>query len=229
MKKFTIINLLIVFAFILGACGSSNSVVNNHLISKRKYTKGFHVNKRSNLKSDKGEEEVVALKKDSNKEVVKSTRKNAIESKETSIQPKEVMAALQTKESNSSASEGPGSTNSVSLSDGPDQDGSTREARVEKNEVNSNESNTSSKTTKSKDLTRSPDLGDPIMLILAIILALIIPPLAILIFKGVSTWFWVDLLLFIIGIGGFFLLSGLGWACAVAAIVIAFLVIFDVI
>ena len=52
MKKLLFINLALISALILGSCGSSNSVVSNRLISKRKYTKGFHLNKRSKLKSD---------------------------------------------------------------------------------------------------------------------------------------------------------------------------------
>jgi Flp pilus assembly protein TadB len=52
MKKLLFINLALVSAVILGSCGSSNNVVSNRLVSKRKYTKGFHINKRSKLKSE---------------------------------------------------------------------------------------------------------------------------------------------------------------------------------
>lgn len=35
----------------LASCGSSNNVVSNKLISKRKYSKGFHINKNGNYKN----------------------------------------------------------------------------------------------------------------------------------------------------------------------------------
>ena len=56
MKKFTIINLFLAFVLILGSCATNNNVVSNRLISKRKYTKGFHINKKSHLKSDNDED-----------------------------------------------------------------------------------------------------------------------------------------------------------------------------
>lgn len=38
---------------LLGSCMSSNNVVNNKLISKRKYTKGFFINGKGSVKGDK--------------------------------------------------------------------------------------------------------------------------------------------------------------------------------
>jgi uncharacterized membrane protein YqaE (UPF0057 family) len=49
------------FALVLGACGTSNNVVNGNLISKRKHTKGFYLNLPSNNGSDvakKSEEKI---------------------------------------------------------------------------------------------------------------------------------------------------------------------------
>ncbi len=42
---------MIVSGLVLGSCGSSNDVVNGGLLSKRKYTKGYHTNFSKNLKS----------------------------------------------------------------------------------------------------------------------------------------------------------------------------------
>jgi hypothetical protein len=46
MKNFIKLKVAAVLgvAFIVGSCGTSNSVVNGGLISKRKHTKGFHLN-----------------------------------------------------------------------------------------------------------------------------------------------------------------------------------------
>lgn len=54
MKQFTIKSLVLgSMAALIFACGSSNSVISHGLISKRKYTSGFHVNNKGNWKSSK--------------------------------------------------------------------------------------------------------------------------------------------------------------------------------
>lgn len=57
MKKLFSLNLLIALAVVFASCGTNNNVVNNRLISKRKYNKGFHINRKGNMKSSKVEEE----------------------------------------------------------------------------------------------------------------------------------------------------------------------------
>ncbi len=57
MKKLLSLNLLIALAVVFASCGTNNNVVNNRLISKRKYNKGFHFNKKGNMKSSKVEKE----------------------------------------------------------------------------------------------------------------------------------------------------------------------------
>lgn len=65
-------------------------------------------------------------------------------------------------------------------------------------------------------------------LIIMILLCLIIPPLAILLYEGLSGNFWIDLLLFIIGVSAYGVLSFfIGWLALLAAVVFAFLVVFD--
>ena len=53
MRKLTFINLIIASILILASCSTSNNVVSNRLISKRKYTKGYHINKKSDYKASK--------------------------------------------------------------------------------------------------------------------------------------------------------------------------------
>ncbi len=57
MKLFTKVNAigLVLASFIIASCSTSNNVVNRGLLSKRKYTKGFHYNAPNILKSDKTE------------------------------------------------------------------------------------------------------------------------------------------------------------------------------
>lgn len=51
MNKLRTIAGLITLTLVLGACGSSNSVVSNGFIQKRKYNKGFFIKSNSHLKS----------------------------------------------------------------------------------------------------------------------------------------------------------------------------------
>ena len=51
MKRLNIIYLFLAMTIVLASCGSSNNVVSNKLISKRKYSKGFHINKNGNYKN----------------------------------------------------------------------------------------------------------------------------------------------------------------------------------
>jgi uncharacterized membrane protein YqaE (UPF0057 family) len=57
MKLFTKVNAigLVLASFVIASCSTSNNVVNRGLLSKRKYTKGYHYNAPSILKSDKTE------------------------------------------------------------------------------------------------------------------------------------------------------------------------------
>ena len=71
------------------------------------------------------------------------------------------------------------------------------------------------------------------MLVLLVILAIFIPPLAVFIFEGVTTRFWIDLVLAIIGWAAFGLLfgvvGGLAGLCMLAAIIYALLIVLSVI
>jgi len=66
--------------------------------------------------------------------------------------------------------------------------------------------------------------------ILLVILAIIIPPLAVFLFEGVTKRFWIDLILALIGWGvGFWLLGGIGFLCGIVAIVYALLIVLNAI
>lgn len=64
-----------------------------------------------------------------------------------------------------------------------------------------------------------------VMLILCIILAFLIPPLAVYLTEGVTGRFWLNLVLFLLGwgIGGY--LGGIFWLCVIIAIIHALLIV----
>jgi uncharacterized membrane protein YqaE (UPF0057 family) len=60
-----------------------------------------------------------------------------------------------------------------------------------------------------------------------VVLALLLPPLAVYLKQGLTNIFWLDLILFILGYG-LFRFSYFLWGASLAAVVIALLVVFDV-
>jgi uncharacterized membrane protein YqaE (UPF0057 family) len=66
---------------------------------------------------------------------------------------------------------------------------------------------------------------DDVMFILALILAFLIPPLAVYLIDGVSNRFWLNLILFLLGWGAFGWLGGIFWLCGLIAIVHALLIV----
>lgn len=69
---------------------------------------------------------------------------------------------------------------------------------------------------------------DGIMLLILVILALIIPPVAVLVYEGVTTRFWLNLLFAILGGALFFVSPGLG-IFALIAVVHALLIVLGII
>lgn len=231
MKKIAILNAIIAMILVLASCGSSNNVVNNHLISKRKYTKGFHLNSKSHYRDSNEDVASEPLKK----EKVRASEITLDQTKSNSEGEREVVASNEnrnagTTESNAYA---PESERTVSnpqdgpIGDSPDANNEGTD-NTAKSSSSSNSHNAVEENNSANSSTSSPVESDPLMLIILIVLAIFLPPVAIAIYSGINSIFWIDLILFIIGLGGFWFFPLIGLA-GLAAIVIAFLVIFDVI
>jgi uncharacterized membrane protein YqaE (UPF0057 family) len=227
MKTIKKLSLLAMVGLILGACSTSNSVMNNHLITKRKYTKGFHFNTKKHFKSaktDKTEEMAFNASEEGGNDM-QMRRSNDlamcqsanIELHASNVNNTQVTETAEVKtvttKSTSSKSEkilrsNSNDVNIVSWSN------NTREKVAEIKQVQ-----------KEKQATKEA-ADDTVMLILLVILAFIIPPLAVFIFEGATNRFWIDLILAIIGFGvGFWLLGGIGWLAGLAAVIYALLIV----
>lgn len=226
MRKLIVVNVAIILAVLMNSCATSNDVVSNRLISKRKYTKGLFVKKNLKLKSDGVEE----------------SENYAMSAKETQKETKTESANLNlsVRETQGISSDVASNQHIVS-SDNVDinlvEDRNNAPYSVQTNTAQSNsESFSSEVTTKERKqelkqqlkANKKLDDSDILMLVLLIILAIILPPVAVAIYRGIDNIFWLDLILFLIGFGGFWFLPIAGIA-ALAAVIIAFLVIFDVI
>jgi uncharacterized membrane protein YqaE (UPF0057 family) len=219
MKMRVILSAAILGSLILGSCRSSNEVVGGG-IQKRKYNKGFYWNRNANTKDSetlkdegvKGYEESIAF----------------VEEK-SNVNTNDAYNAVATNSDMASVNE----TEIVNTN--------RRVANTTSNEVVSTVPEKSRKTSKisvfkvQKEAVKlvkknpSSPVSD-VDTILLVILAILIPPLAVFLVEGVTTRFWIDLILAIIGWGvGIWLLGNLGWICGIAAIIYALLIVMNVI
>jgi uncharacterized membrane protein YqaE (UPF0057 family) len=216
MRKISTLAIIAVIGVILGSCGNTNNVVNNKLISKRKYTKGFHLNQKGHFKSgqDIREEQDLMSASDSREESY------FIASSDFGTKKAEVLTtreAGEVQKSNASTVANIQEQRSVN----------TINEKVEKSEsIGYWSKEDLKKVIQKKELKRNASPSDDtVMLILLVILAIIIPPLAVFIFEGATSRFWIDLILAILGWGAFGLFGGIFWLCGLAAIIYALLIV----
>lgn len=221
MKKIIFINLAIIASLIVSSCSTSNSVVSNRLISKRKYTKGYHFNKKANYKVS--EEESVAVLDETEDETTNHIASNP----NYSITPEATTSdnviqdeALNTVENSNSKEE---ATSAVEHKASKSTN-ATQALTLSKEDVKSNVSairkvvKESKKADLKKESSSSSSGSSDAKFILAVILCFLFPALAVLVYTYPSID-WIKVLIA-------FLLTLLFW---IPGIIYALLVVFDVI
>lgn len=175
MKKIILFSLISV---ILVSCGTSNSVVNNGLFQKRKYTSGWFIKKNKQHKKTEAEKENLAFSND----------ERAIKKEEVSVLP--VASINQNSQLDNTAKKETKKIVSAPLNKVSSSAPKRTEKQSQLNTENGNNTITVStiqdhetstekpllKNTKEED--KSNNLDDT-MLILLVILAFLIPPLAV--------------------------------------------------
>lgn len=189
IKKITAIAML---TAILASCSTSNEVVSNGFFQKRKYNKGWYANKSTKVKETKGDntkEEFVAEKSgviEENtiaqsvvvKEEIKPISKQYITKEDVVAQPqKTVLASTDKKEEK---------IVSTSVVIANEQNAVAFEELKKVSEMAPVEI----KTVESKS---GGDAG--VALLLLVILAILLPPLAVFLVDGIGTKFWISLIL----------------------------------
>lgn len=219
---------MLALLFFVTSCGVFSNDFSGGGIQKRKYTKGFYVNKRGSLKGAKDDvnaqklEEVASdeASSDENSEGFVNVS-NELVSDQVDTQ-KEAHAQQVTSQTENKAK---------------------KKAVVTRPKKETRTSGTSNHrklrepeyympiTQKKELVMKAAASSDPIMTVLLVILAIILPPLAVAIFEGITKRFWIDLILFIVGIGvGFWLFGGgIAWLCALVAVIYALLIVLEVI
>jgi uncharacterized membrane protein YqaE (UPF0057 family) len=220
MRKLMLFMAGIVGILVLDSCSTSNNVVGGAVFQKRKYTGGVYWDRSEKVKKGKEEEyDISKIDEESQRKYVTSTSiHNEFEMfEEGDAVTIEAVSSVDDK--------------AIDVSDN-DADQNVNKANVQKNLVSSIsivKENVKKEAVKLTKKNSSSPAGD-VATILLVILAILIPPLAVFLFEGVTSRFWIDLILAIIGWGvGFYLLGGLGWICGIASIIYALLIVLNVI
>ncbi|MFT6504082.1 MAG: uncharacterized membrane protein YqaE (UPF0057 family) [Crocinitomicaceae bacterium] len=220
MKRLNIIYLFLAMTIVLASCGSSNNVVSNKLISKRKYNKGFHINKKGNYKN-------------SNEDVAKNENTDKTERKKFSDRTKSSNAQQEVSRVESSetapmtweAEESEFTVGTAIVLDGAYafevtvdepvsvEDLDAADAAIEREQSKKDMRKSLRKKVKGSE---SSGWGADAMFILAVIFAILIPPLGVAIYTNID---WMKVLIALL-LTILFVLPGM---------IYALLVVFDVI
>ncbi len=225
MKKVSILSLIALFAIVVSSCGSSNNVVSNHGISKRKYNKGFFFQRKSNLKTANtkvkdaefdgsktlAKTEKVKAKKVASKKSKVATRKNTLEN--SNIAKAESTHLLEKTVINEEVQE-----TQHFLYEGEDgiESSVTENQPSAIDETNEEISYENRDQTAKKRENNSNGSDSDLIFILAVIFAILIPPLGVAIYTNID---WMKVLIALLLTILFFL----------PGMIYALLVVFDVI
>ena len=212
-------------AIIISSCGSSNSVVSNSGISKRKYNKGFFFKPKSNFRTAKKDAKDVELKEEKSvakvekaelKKVKKAVKRSTVVESPAVETSRVAVVESNEVESTSFETETPFTSDALESVEGgldwtvvenqPSATGESIEAMPIENRNKSN---------KKKTKVRQGYNADAIF-VLAVIFAILLPPLGVGIYTNID---WMKVLIA-------FLLTLLG---VLPGVIYAVLVVFDVI
>ncbi len=189
MKTKIIFSGIVGLALILGSCGSSNNVVSNGLIQKRKYKKGFF------FKSNKDLRVVRENAKEKNSIVVNGENIEIYDGLSADISPSQDLntSLASGKESQATKDLIPLGMGEVSIQTKLKE---TNSPQFISNTKTKNEVRTSSreKIEQRRKIDSNSTSADD-RLILLVILAILIPPLAVFLARGIGTEFWISLIL----------------------------------
>lgn len=214
MKKIVPIVAIAALAAIVTSCSTSNDVVGG-VFQKRKYNKGFYWNRsggtasseENNLAQQKKEETI----RTANEETVAALDKKELSSNETAFQP-----ASYSHQSNTAATEKAPSTETTNAV----KEDRKAPAQPQKAPEQMKKETVLKKNKSVKDVLRKKQYIDSNnsmddMQILAIIFAILIPPVGVAIYEGITVRFWISLILTLL-----FFLPGMIYALLVVCGVI---------
>ena len=215
IKKITAITLL---SAVLFSCSTSNEVVSNGFLQKRKYNKGWYANKSAKVKSSKEDNakeiyEIEEVAENSiaqttvSKQEIKSISKEYVSNKDVVVKEERTILASNENDVIVSTSKIIVQEQNAIVLEDLKRVSETKAVEI-KEKSNKNASN-----------------GSGLGLLVLILLAIFIPPVAVLLVDGIGQPFWIDLILAVLGLGGFGLIGALGGLAYLAAIIYALIIV----
>ncbi len=196
MKKTNLFTIAL-SVFILASCATSSDVVDGGLFQKRKYNKGFHINKTKKIATPKAIENEVELADVIVKEKV--SNENNSKNETTSIdfeKTKKTNVVEVVYENQNNLSEANVKNNEVEL---------TESIKVDNEENNNFKMNFNTNSLRKKSLPKerftvtkfnnseiTQTMADTLLLV---IIAIFIPFLAVGLYEGITSRFWISLIL----------------------------------
>jgi uncharacterized membrane protein YqaE (UPF0057 family) len=228
MKKIHLFASALIMTILLASCGVAGNGFGGSSIQKRKYTKGFYHNKNRGFKSsdDKVTKSESNLQEEGADEIaVFPLEKKEIQS--TVLQSDKVIKTEQPQQPQRAEEK---STQKKKGSTAKKETKPAQQVRQRKQREHEYYVPLKERAKIAKNAAQGSSESGA-MLVLLVILAIFIPPLAVAIYEGITTRFWIDLILAIVGYGiGFaFFGFGLAFLCGLAAVIYALLIVLGVI
>jgi len=214
---------------ILASCSTSNDVVSGRGIQKRKYNDGYYISlgkKFNKTNKDVKVEEVVL-----SEETAENFKVVTTSTSETSTTPAPSMESTSNNELITPTTNSDASPVTTTSEIETEENEISNQVEVVKEETNSFKPGRIYSPKMIKTVVSENAAGaSGAMLILLVILCFFIPPLAVFLFEGASSRFWIDLILFIIGIAIVgWLLNGISGLALLVSVIYALLIVLSVI
>ncbi|NOQ76041.1 MAG: YqaE/Pmp3 family membrane protein [Crocinitomix sp.] len=237
IKKLHISIVSILMIGLMFSCSTSNDVASNRGIQKRKYNKGFYVEKGPKMGGDTKKVELVE-----NENTVEETPMTGDAPTERISSAPEVIFVEEVEETIAEVTPEVPTDDmaiNVEVEEPPyfhktaveeSQSNVVPEGKTKNRLMNRIEKVLNRNKATPQNMTRSSSESG-IMLVLLVLLAIFLAPLAVLIYDGVDRPFWIDLILWLVGIGvGYFLFgAGVAFLCGLIATIYALLIIFNIV
>ena len=231
IKKLHINLVVLTMISLMFSCATTNDVASNNRIQKRKYRKGFFIDTDKKM-GGKSNQTNIAI----NTEDIDTEELNKLEQVEEVTVENE---AITVEEIGFTIEEEIVAENEIEESASPNVV-AEKTTNLESTSTNKNSLKKQlKKSTKSilhsdglfKKQGNKVSSESGLMLLLLVLLAIFISPVAVAIYDGIGTRFWLDLIFWLVGVGvGIAIFGGgLAYLFALVAIIYALLIIFDVI
>jgi uncharacterized membrane protein YqaE (UPF0057 family) len=211
----------LILLLVLASCSIQQEAFSGKSIQKRKYTKGFYWDRMVSFKKSQKSVEIQSDSPETATEITVEIQQTKAKTEGLEVQRESEMVVDQTV-----------------VQQNEDQKSSKKRISSKKSSVPQSRQRklrtadyylpiVASHRTENNALSAASNVN--VNTVVLVILALLIPPLAVFLFEGATKRFWIDLILAIIGIGIGFGILHIAFLCALIAVIYALLIVLEII